>query len=114
MATFRDRIEAFVADAREKAQGGFTLAELSELFDKFVEIAVAEAKFLQLPGAEKKAYVLAAIGYLFDAVAPAIPLGYLRLVSWLVLPVIRATVLVLADRAIERIYRQTPAPTPAT
>ena len=109
---FRDRIEAFVADARKKAEGGFTLQELSQLLRSFIELAVNEARALELPGVDKKQYVLDAVGYLFDAIATAIPLGILTPVAWLVRPIIRRTVLVIADELIELFYKRLP-PTPS-
>jgi hypothetical protein len=102
---FYQRIDAFIADAKAAAADGLTLAELVELFFAFVELAVAEARALSMPGVEKKAYVLASVGYLFDAIAPFLPLGPLRLISWIILPIVRTTLLSIADRYIERVLR---------
>lgn len=107
--TFQAQVEAFVARARELAAEGLTWAELSQLTIALVQLAVSAATQLANPGADKKALVLAAVGYLFDAVAPRLALPFpLSLVDgWVrpwIQPRLRALVLSLADGAIEAIY----------
>jgi hypothetical protein len=110
--SFRERIEAFVADVRAKSADGFTLGEISDLFFDFVDLAVEEAKALQLPGADKKAHVMAAVEYFYDTVAPFIPLGFLSPVRFLIRPVVKKTILAIADRLIERVLKR-PPPVPS-
>jgi hypothetical protein len=107
--TFQAQVEAFVARARELAANGLTWAEFMQLAIALVQIAVAAAMQLANSGADKKALVRSAVGYLFDAVAPRLTLPFpLSLLDGLVRPWIqprlRALVLTLADGAIEAVY----------
>lgn len=110
MATFADRIAAFIADVKDKGADGYTLRELGDLLLDFVDLAVDEARALQVPGTQKKAYVMAAVGTLYDTVAPFIPLGPLALLRPFIRPIARQTVLVIADRLIERVLKRLDPP----
>lgn len=117
--TFQQQIQAFVARARELAADGLTWSEFVQLAIALLQLAVAGAMHLANSGADKKALVLSALGYLFDAVAPKLVLPFpLSLVDgWVrpwIQPRLRALVLSLADGAIEAIYsRLKPPPVPS-
>jgi hypothetical protein len=117
--TFQQQIQAFVARARELAADGLTWAEFMQLALALVQLAVAAAMQLANSGADKKALVLSAVGYLFDAVAPklGLPFPLSLLDGWVrpwIQPRLRALVLSLADGAIEAVYsRLKPAPLPS-
>ncbi len=105
--TFDSLISEFVADARVKSVDGFSLAELGELFTEFIDKAVKAAAILSNPGAEKKAVVLAAVGVLFDNVAPAIPLPFfVQPFRAFIRPYVRQLVIAIADGAIEVSYNR--------
>jgi hypothetical protein len=111
---FREPIEAFVTVARAKAADGLTLQELGQLLVAFVDLAVAEARELNLAGGDKKKYVEDAIGYFFDSVAPSIPLPwFLELFRYPITLIARQTVLAIADELIEYVYARLPKPAPS-
>lgn len=100
-AGFEEKLSAFLAIARLKAQGGITVAEFGELLIAAMRLAVAAVDALPADGAAKKAMVIAAVGVVFDALADhAVPT--LAYPFWLVArPAVRALVLMFADGAIE-------------
>ncbi len=103
--SFKDQVQAFLADAADKAKGGLTLAEIGALFISLIYMAVALLNSVSVPGADKKALVLEAVGFLFDTIAPAIPLPFwLAPVRLFLRPRLRQLVLAIADGAIEAIY----------
>lgn len=85
----------------------FQYEQLSGLLRDLIETAVREAFDLDISGPEKKQFVLDAVGYLFDTVAPVVPLPW-----WLVffrvplLRIARRVVLVVADQFIEYVYER--------
>ncbi|MFM7289617.1 MAG: hypothetical protein ACKO6B_00100 [Planctomycetia bacterium] len=96
-----DKIRAFIATAKEKAAGGITVAEFGELTVALLRVVISAADSLPDDGEQKKAWVLAAVGMLFDAVADkCVPL-----VAWpvwiLVRGSVRSLVLMAASGAIE-------------
>lgn len=100
-AGFEEKLSAFLAIARLKAQGGITVAEFGELLVAAMRVAIAAVDALPADGADKKALVVAAVGVVFDALAdymiPALAYPF-----WVVArPAVRALVLMFAAGAIE-------------
>jgi hypothetical protein len=94
---------AYVLTARLAAADGISWAEFGELLTGLLRVLTQASELLSLPGAEKKAVVLAGAAALFDAVAD-------RCVSpwvwafWLVIrPSVRSLVLAIAAGSIEQI-----------
>ena len=100
----------FIADARLKAQGGLTVAEFGSLVVEVIRLAVAGLDTIStLDGPSKKAWALACVGSLFDAVADACVPFAARPVWWLVRPAICSLVLAAAGGALEQILTMTRA-----
>lgn len=98
------KIQAFVAAAHSSAADGITWAEFGELFVALIRLSVDTLDTLAgVPGAEKKAMVVEAVGMLFDAVADkAVPT--IAYPFWLLArPAVRSLVLALAAGAIEQV-----------
>lgn len=96
-----DKIRAFIAAAKEKAADGLTVAEFGELTVAMLRVCIAAADSVPEDGEQKKQWVLAAVGMLFDAVADkCVPV-----VAWPVWLVVhgsvRSLVLLAAAGAIE-------------
>jgi hypothetical protein len=114
--SFQQQIEAFVGQARLLAADGLTWSEVGHLFVAFIVMLVNAAEALIDPsgqaasGEDKKQAVLAAVGYLFDMIAPALPLPMFLspFRSWLTSS-LRALVMSLADGAIEAAVSRLPA-----
>lgn len=104
---------AFIASARLKAAGGLTVSEFGSLVVEVIRLAVAGLDTIStLDGPAKKAWALACVGSLFDAVADAcIPLPA-KPVWWLVRPAVRSLVLAAAGGALEQILALTRAAAP--
>lgn len=103
--TFTDQIRAFIAEARELAADGLTLAELGQLFIALITLAVEAAQKLRADGKEKKSWVLSAVAQLYDAIAPHVPLPwFLQVLRPVLRPHLRAAVLAIADGVIESVY----------
>jgi hypothetical protein len=64
-----DKIRAFVALARQRAQGGLTLQEFGELLLALLKVTIAAADSVPVSGAARKQWVLDAVGILFDELA---------------------------------------------
>jgi len=94
-------VEAFIADAKEKASGGLTVAEFGSLVVELLHLATAGLDTMSGDGADKKAWVLQMVGILFDAVAfSCVP--WLATPAWLVLrPAIRSLVIAAAGGMID-------------
>jgi hypothetical protein len=114
---FKSRVEAFVAQARQLAQGGLTWAEAAQLVNALIGVAVDAAEQLANTGDEKKQFVLEAVAFLYDTIAPFVVLPiWLAPFRPLIRSILRPLVLNLADGAIEAIVsrlkpaRLTPAP----
>lgn len=99
---------AFIASARLKAQGGLTVAEFGSLVVEVIRLAVAGLDTIStLDGPAKKAWAIACVGSLFDAVADSC----VPLVAWpvwfIVRPAVRTLVLSAAGGALEQILKLT-------
>lgn len=94
-------VEAFIADAKEKAAGGLTVAEFGSLMVALLRLAVAGLDTMSGDGQDKKLWAVQMIGILFDAVAFAC-VPWLATPAWLLLrPAIRSIVLAAAGGMID-------------
>ena len=103
----------FIAGARAKAAGGLTVSEFGSLVVEVIRLAVAGLDTIStLDGPSKKAWALACVGSLFDAVADSC----VPLVAWpvwfIVRPAVRTLVLSAAGGALEQILTLTRAASP--
>ena len=98
----------FIAGARAKAQGGLTVSEFGSLTVEVIRLAVAGLDTIStLDGPSKKAWALACVAALFDAVADAcIPLPA-KPIWWIFRPAVRTLVLSAAGGALEQILKLT-------
>ena len=104
---------AFIASARLKAAGGLTVAEFGSLVVEVIRLAVAGLDTITtLDGPGKKAWALACVGALFDAVADACVPVIAKPVWWIVRPAVRSLVLSAAGGALEQILALTRAAAP--
>ena len=104
---------AFIAGARAKAAGGLTVAEFGSLVVEVIRLAVAGLDTIStLDGPGKKAWALACVGALFDAVADSCVPVLAKPVWWIVRPVVRSLVLAAAGVALEQILVLTRAAAP--
>ena len=101
LLSLADKVRAFVATARSAAVGGLTVSEFAELTVSLLKIAMAAADAIPVDGADRKVFVLNAVGLLFDSVADkAIP--PLAWPVWLIVrPAARQLLLLVASGAIE-------------
>ena len=101
LASLADKARAYVATAKSVAAGGITVAEFAELAVGLLRIAVAAADAIPVAGAERKTFVINAVGLLFDEVADkCIPV--MAWPIWLIVrPAVRSLVLLAASGAIE-------------
>ena len=101
LLSLADKVRAFVATARSAAAGGLTISEFAELTVSLLKIAMAAADSIPVDGADRKVFVLNAVGLLFDSVADkAIP--PLAWPVWLIVrPAARQLLLLVASGAIE-------------
>lgn len=98
----------FISGARAKASGGLTVAEFGSLVVEVIRLAVAGLDTIStLDGAAKKAWAIACVGNLFDAVADACVPFAAKPVWWLVRPAVRTLVLSAAGGALEQILKLT-------
>jgi hypothetical protein len=97
----KDKVAAFLATAQEKASDGLSVSEFAELTVALLRVVMAAVDSLPDDGAQKKAWVLDAVGLLFDTLADkAIPA--LAWPIWLVVRgSVRSLVLMAAAGAIE-------------
>jgi len=96
-----EKVRAFVATAKSAAAGGITISEFAELAVALLKIATAAADAIPVDGADRKVFVLNAVGLLFDEVADrCIPT--LAWPIWLIVkPAARQLLLLVAAGAIE-------------
>ena len=97
-------VTSFLADARQKAAGGITVAEFGTLTVSLLHLVASGLDSITtLDGPAKKAWSIACVGLLFDAVATsAVPFAMQPV--WLICrPAIRSLVLAAAGGALEKI-----------
>jgi hypothetical protein len=101
LLSLAEKVRAFVATAKVKAAGGITLAEFGELAVALMRVAIEAADAIPVDGAERKQFVLNAVGLLFDTLADkAIPA--LAWPVWIIVkPAARQLLLLVASGAIE-------------
>ena len=98
----------FISGARAKAVGGLTVAEFGSLVVEVIRLAVAGLDTIStLDGAAKKAWAIACVASLFDAVADACIPFAAKPVWWIVKPAVRTLVLSAAAGALEQILKLT-------
>ena len=99
--SLEDQLRAFVATAKLKASDGLTVAELSELLVAVMRLAIATVDSIPVDGAQRKAFVVNAVAFVFDALADkVVPL--VAWPFWIVLrPTVRVIVLAAASGAVE-------------
>ena len=104
---------AFLSAAREKARGGLTVSEFGSLVVEVIRLAVAGLDTISdMDGPAKKAWALACVGTLFDAVADSC-VPTLAWPVWFILrPAVRVLVLSAASGALEQILALTRAAAP--
>jgi hypothetical protein len=106
-------VVGFIAGARLRAQGGLTVAEFGSLVVELIRLAVAGLDTIStLDGPAKKAWAIACVGNLFDAVADSCVPFAARPVWWIVRPAVRTLVLSAAGGALEQILALTRAAAP--
>jgi hypothetical protein len=95
------KVSAFVAEAKAAASDGITVAEFAQLSVDLLRLAVSECDAINADGASKKAFVLDAVGFLFDAIAsklfPTVAIPFWVLTR----PALRQLVLAASAGAIE-------------
>ena len=89
------KVLAFVAHAKADAADGLSVAEFGELLFELLKLAMDGVAGLEVPGVDKKQFVMNSVATLFDAVADSCVPIYLVPVWWLAKPVIRALILAL-------------------
>lgn len=97
-------LDQIIAEARQiAADGRLTVAEFGRITVALIKLGVTLAQPLAVPGADKKAVVMAAVATLFDAVADkCVPM--MAYPAWLVIrPAVRSLVLAAAGGALEAI-----------
>lgn len=101
LLSLADKVRAFVATAKSATAGGITISEFAELAVALLKIATAAADAIPVDGADRKVFVLNAVGLLFDEVADrCIPT--LAWPVWLIVkPAARQLLLLVASGAIE-------------
>lgn len=97
----KDKVANFVAKAKTLAADGLSIGEFAELAVALMRVAIATLDNIPTDGAQKKAWVLEAVGLLFDSVADkAVPTVMWPM--WLMFrPGIRSLVLAAAGGAVE-------------
>ena len=97
--TLAGKVTAFINEAVLQAKGGLTLVECGHLLFALLALAMSAAdEWRNVPGTQRKTWVLDAVGRLYDALLPFMPLPVrVPIVSG----VIRQVVLALASGAIE-------------
>jgi len=101
LLNIREKILAFILTAKEQAQDGLTLAEFAKLSVALMRVVMAAVDGLPSSGAEKKQWVLEAVGMLFDEVAGlGVPMP-LWPVWAVVKPAVRQLLLLAVSGAIE-------------
>lgn len=98
-----EKVRVFVARAIEVSRDGLSVSEFSELLFALLRISVAAADSFPADGAEKRQWVLSAVGILFDEVADRIIPAYAYPFWVMFRPAFRALTLRLAAGAIETI-----------
>ncbi|NQW46634.1 MAG: hypothetical protein HQ464_02580 [Planctomycetes bacterium] len=92
---------AYINSATGLAADGLTWVEVGELMMGFLRLTIQAAEVLNVPGEQKKAVVLEAAAWLFDAIADKAVPAMLWPVWMLARSPVRSLVLALASGAVE-------------
>lgn len=100
-STLEEQLRAFVATAKLKASDGLSVSEFAELLVAMMRIAIATVDSIPVDGAQRKAFVLNAVAFVFDTFADkCVPL--VAWPAWILLkPAVRAIVMAASSGAIE-------------
>lgn len=102
-APLGDRVVAYVSHAKTLASDGLSVADFAELATSLLRLCVAALDSIPAEGPQKRAWAVAAVGSLFDAVADRCVPIYAVPVWFVLRPAIRATVLLAAAGVVESI-----------
>lgn len=94
---------AYIVTARIAATDGLSWAEFGELLSGLLRVLVRIADTLDVPGPERKAIVMVAVGALFDAIADKTSSRWYYPFWVAIRPAVRALVLAIAAGTIEHI-----------
>lgn len=89
------KVLAFIDGAKLAAQGGLTVAEFGELLFQLLRLAMSGVAQVDIPGIDKKKFVMDSVAALFDALADRCVPAYLLPVWWVARPVLRTLILAL-------------------
>jgi hypothetical protein len=88
LISVKQKVAAFIVTAKEKVSDGLSVSEFAELTVALLRVVMAAVDSLPDDGAQKKAWVLDAVGLLFDSLADkAVPT-----VAWPIWFVVRGSV----------------------
>lgn len=98
-----EKVSAYISRAKDLAKDGLSVADFAELATSLLRLAVAALDSIPADGEQKKAWAVAAVASLFDAVADrCVPLYFVPF--WVVLrPAVRAVVLLAAGGIVQSI-----------
>jgi hypothetical protein len=102
---FVEDMRVTIAAARAKAADGLTVSEFGEILYDVMRVAVEGLENVPAPGLQKKAWVLEAVGALFDAVADKMIPAYAYPIWVLVKPSVRSLVIYFCDGGLESVLR---------
>jgi hypothetical protein len=84
----KDKVAAFIATAKAKAADGLSVSEFAELTVALLRVVMAAVDSLPDDGAQKKTWVLDAVGLLFDTLADKV----IPTMAWPIWMVVRGSV----------------------
>jgi hypothetical protein len=101
LPTVREKILAFIATAKSHAADGVTVAEFAELVVALMRVVMAAVDGLPESGADKKAWVIEAVGLLFDDLA-GLAVPAVLWPAWVIIrPAVRQLLLLAVSGAVE-------------
>jgi len=103
LPTVEAKVRAFVAVAISSSADGLTISEMGELTVALLRLVIASLDSIPADGAEKKAFALAAVGQLFDAVADSCVPIIAKPIWYVLRPTVRQLVLLAASGMIEQL-----------
>jgi hypothetical protein len=103
LPTVEAKVRAFVAVAISSSADGLTISEMGELTVALLRLVIAALDSIPADGAEKKAFAIAAVGQLFDAVADYCVPMLAQPIWYIVRPAVRQLVLLAASGMIEQL-----------
>jgi hypothetical protein len=103
LPTVEAKVRAFLAVAISTSADGLTISEMGELTVALLRLVIAALDSIPADGAEKKAFALAAVGQLFDAVADSCVPIIARPIWYVLRPTVRQLVLLAASGMIEQL-----------